>query len=62
MKSLPEVKLSSHYLPQFGFIYSYFASIYDFLPIFTRNNYNSPLFGFIGIYYPYLALFGHIYP
>ena len=52
MKSLPEVKLSK----------VLFCLNIPFLPIFTHNYQYFPLFGFICIYYPYLALFGHIYP
>ena len=54
MNSWPKVKLGSHYVPLFGFIYSYFAPIhvYHFGP-------DLALFSYI---FQYLALFTYIYP
>ena len=52
MDSWPKVKFGSHYLPLLGFIYSYFAPIYNFGLDFA-------LFIYI---FQYLALFIYIYP
>ena len=59
MKRWPKVKLGK---VLFGFIYSYFVSIYHFgtdLTLFINIFQCLALFPFI---YPHLALFGYIYP
>ena len=62
MKSRPKVKLGSHYMPLFGFIYSYFAPIYHFGPDLALFIYVFQYLALVTYIYQHLALFGYIYP
>ena len=51
----------SHYVPLFGFIYSYFAPINHFGPNLALFIYIFQYLALFTYIYPHLALFGYIY-
>ena len=56
MGSWPKVKLGSHYVPLFGFIYSYFAPNIPFWSRFRLVYLCFPIFSFIYLYLPTFSL------
>ena len=56
MKNWPKLKLVSHYVPLYGFIYSYFSPIYHFGPNVALFIYFFPIFSFIYLYLPTFIL------